>query len=148
METGGRPMDLRRTLPLIAAAALLGACAENPPREQPHHYSTARDGTRTACYTTQVANEYECIPLRPARDYYDPYYDAYYDPFWPHLGFGWYGWPYPDYVLYPYPVIVRQPPPHFRPRSAGPSATVEARTAPPHVAPAPMRPRRRQSPSG
>ena len=80
----------------IAAAALaLAACAQNPPREeQPHHFSKDRDGNRIACYETDVANEYDCVPAYARRQYayaYDPYY---YDPFWPWWGAGyWYSGP-------------------------------------------------------
>lgn len=101
---------------LMCAAVLLGACAAREPREAPHHYSTARDGSRTACYAAPTPGEYECVPL--------VYADHYADPFW-HGYYGWPAWPYYD-AFYPYPprVIVVQPAPpprhHFLPRDKKP----------------------------
>lgn len=82
---------------MLAAALALGACAANSPREEPHHYSKDRDGNRIACYTTDVVNEYDCVPVHARYPYgygyaYDPYY---YDPFWPWWSVGFvYGGPH------------------------------------------------------
>ena len=99
---------------LVAAAAVgLGACVAQP-REEPHHYSKDRDGNRIACYATDVANEYDCVPTRRAYDTaydYDPYF---YDPFWPYwsAGYWWYG---PRYD-YDYPARPLPPPHHWHRR--------------------------------
>jgi hypothetical protein len=95
---------------LLAAALALGGCAANTPREEPHHYSKDRDGNRIACYKTEVASEYDCVPVNRRYGYaYDPYY---YDPFWPYWSMGFfYG---PQYVIHTYPS--RPPPYHHRPR--------------------------------
>jgi hypothetical protein len=100
---------------LVAAAAVaLAACAGQPAKEeqQPHHYSQDKRGNRLACFATDVASEYECLPLARAADYY---YDPFYDPFWrSSLNYG-YGWPHhPGYVvLRPWPPA--PPPPLRRP---------------------------------
>ena len=102
-------------LPILAVAALaLGACVAQP-REEPHHYSKDRDGNRIACYSTDVANEYDCVPVANPNRYayaYDPYY---YDPFWPYwsAGYWWYGPPH--YYYYPARPLPPPRPWHRRP---------------------------------
>ena len=97
---------------ILAAALALGACAAHQPREEPHHYSKDRGGNRIACYATDVANEYDCLPARaryPHGYAYDPFY---YDPFWPYWSLGfYYGGPhyYVGSVWYPPPPPL---PPH------------------------------------
>lgn len=94
------------------ALALMG-CAREYVREEPHHFSKDSHGNRVACYPTDVANEYECVPVYRSYGYAYPY--PHYDPFWS-AGF-LYGWPYHHHV-----VVVEQrpeptpPPRHWRPR--------------------------------
>ena len=104
-------MSPLRIASVLAAALALGGCAANPPREEPHHYSKDRDGNRIACYSTDVANEYECVPAGARYPYayaYDPFF---YDPFWPYWSMGFF-YAGPHYVIhsawYPPP-----PPPHW-----------------------------------
>jgi hypothetical protein len=88
---------------LAAIVLALSACAGHPYREeQPHHYSKDRDGNRIACYATEVANEYDCVPVVRRQAYA---YDPYWDPFWPGFSLGfYYGWPrYYNYGPYWYP---------------------------------------------
>ena len=99
---------------LLALAA--GGCASREPvyEEQPHHFSRDERGNRLACYTTDIASEYDCV--RVARRYGA---QDHYDPFWPHGYLGWhYGYPYPVYVPYPaYSPPPSSPPPKWhRPR--------------------------------
>jgi len=103
---------------LIGACALAAAgCARGAVREEPHHFSKDARGNRVACYTTDVANEYECVPVYRDHGYYGR---GYYDPYWS-AGF-LYGWPY----YHPHYVIVQErpanpnpppPPTHWRPRA-------------------------------
>jgi hypothetical protein len=96
-------------LMLIAATALaLSACAGRPyHEEEPHHFSKDARGNRIACYATDVAKEYDCVPVVRRYSYYDPYY---YDPFWPHWSVGfyygvpwyWYGHHHHYYVHQPH----------------------------------------------
>jgi len=85
-----------RVLKLGVPAAMvlaLSACAGHPYREEaPHHYSKDARGSRIACYATEAANEYECVPAVRRRAYA---YDPYWDPYWPWVSFGlYYGWPH------------------------------------------------------
>lgn len=100
---------------LAAVALALSACATHPYHEQePHHYSKDRDGGRVACYATEAANEYECVPV--VRRY--PYrYDPYWDPYWPWVSFGlYYGWPHYYYYGHHHYYYPRSHPrPHPRP---------------------------------
>jgi hypothetical protein len=100
-----------RTLRFSAATALvlaLSACAGAPAKiEDPHHYSKDREGNRTACYATETANEYECVPVT-RRYAHSRYEDPFWDPWWSYgFGYSWYGgspWMYPPHGgYYPYP---------------------------------------------
>lgn len=76
---------------VIAAGALaLAGCVGHPAyREEPHHFSRDPQGRRIACYETDVAREYECVPV------YRRYVDAPYPEPWSHVRLGFhYGWPY------------------------------------------------------
>jgi hypothetical protein len=103
------------TMRLAVAAAILAVagCATNGRYEEPpHHFSKDARGNRLACYGTEVANEYECVPVVRRHGYADPYYD----PFWSARFL--YGWPYP---YHSHVIVVREParprpPPHVKPR--------------------------------
>ncbi len=100
---------------LAATMVALSACAGTPAREEaPHHYSKDRNGNRIACYATETANEYDCVPVVRRQGYA---YDPYWDPYWPSVSFGLhYGWPhYYGHIWYPYPVY-RHPHQHGRRR--------------------------------
>jgi hypothetical protein len=103
---------------LAACALALGGCAtQRYHEEEPHHFSRDADGNRIACYATEVASEYECVPV--VRRYPRAYHDPYWDPFWPHVSLGfWYGWPhyYPGTVWYPAPRHPHRPWRHHFPR--------------------------------
>ena len=111
---------MRRVARIVAVGACvltLGGCAREYVREEPHHFSKDARGHRVACYTTDVANEYECVPVY--RDYGYAYPRGYYDPYWS-TGF-LYGWPYGHHhyvVVEPPPANPNPPPPpqHWRPR--------------------------------
>jgi hypothetical protein len=102
---------------LCAALLAVAGCARQPVHEEaPHHFSKDARGNRLACYTTDVASEYECVPV--ARRYGHAY-DPLYDPFWPHGYLGWhYGYPSTVYVPYPVntPPPSNPPPKWHRPR--------------------------------
>lgn len=95
-------MKPSKVMLLAIGLLFLAACAGQPHREEPHHYSKGQYGDRVACYKTDVVNEYECLPVdeRYARHYYYPY-----DPFWPFFSFGVvYGIHHHGHVAYyPYP---------------------------------------------
>jgi hypothetical protein len=96
-------LNLSKRLLLAIGLLSLAACAGQPYREQPHHYSKSRDGERVACFQTEVVNEYECVPVERRyvrHGYYHPY-----DPFWPFFTFGFvYGVHHHGHVAYyPYP---------------------------------------------
>ena len=98
---------------LAATVLAASACATAPERiEGPHHYSRDADGNRIACYTTDVANEYECVPVR-RRYASDPYWDPYYAYPWVSFGF-YYGWPHDYYDPYPARPHPGWGPPHRR----------------------------------
>lgn len=110
---------MRNVVKLLAAGACalaLAGCAREYVREEPHHFSKDARGNRIACYTTDIANEFECVPVY--RDYGYGYPGGYY-PYW---GAGFYGWPYYHHH-YVYvedrPVNPNPPPPpsHWRPRA-------------------------------
>lgn len=111
--------NLLKALAVAACALAVAGCAHDAVREDPHHYSKDARGNRIACYTTTVANEYECVPVRRYA-YAEPY--PYYDPFWS-MGF-YYGWPgYHDHVIYvqqpapaPTPPPAPAAPPHWKKR--------------------------------
>jgi len=106
--------NLHVVLACGALVAALAGCAANRPYEEPHHFSRDSRGNRIACYATEAANEYECVPVRRYA-----YADPYYDPYWS-LGF-YYGWPryYGGNVIVVQPAPAPAPPPHFRPRNKG-----------------------------
>lgn len=101
----------------LAGLLLLGGCAHDSYREEPHHFSKDSRGHRVACYATDVADEYECVPAYRSHPYAGyPYaygYDPFYDPYWhAHIIYA------PAYRYEPYPYRP-QPPPrrwHERPR--------------------------------
>lgn len=96
---------LLKILAIGAAASVLAGCAHDSVREEPHHFSKDARGHRIACYSTTVANEYECVPVRRYA-----YADPYYDPYWS-MGF-YYGWPrYHDQVIYVVPAPSPAPAP-------------------------------------
>ena len=107
-----------RVLKLGVLAALLLAlsgCAGQPHHdEQPHHYSKDDRGNRIACYASEVAREYECVPVVRRQAYA---YDPYWDPYWPWVSFGlYYGWPHHyyghgGYPAYRYPHRPNRPAP-------------------------------------
>lgn len=99
---------LLKSLAAVACVAALAGCAHDGVRPEPHHFSKDARGNRIACYTTAVANEYECVPTRSYAA--APYPYPYYDPFWA-TGF-YYGWPgYHDHVIYVVPTPSPTPPP-------------------------------------
>lgn len=100
-----------------ACALVVTGCAQQYVREEPHHFSKDARGNRIACYPTDIADEFECVPVRRAYGYGYPH--GYYDPYW--MG-GFYGWPY----YHPHYVYVEErppspgpstPPTHWRPRA-------------------------------
>jgi hypothetical protein len=108
--------NLPKVLIVAACALALGGCARNYVREEPHHFSKDARGNRIACYTTDVANEFECVPVY--RDYGYAGYRGYHDPFWS-PGY-LYGWPYQHHhvVVVDEPAPNPPPPPvHWRPRA-------------------------------
>jgi hypothetical protein len=99
---------LLKRLMFVALGLALAGCAGDRVREEeaPHHFSKDTHGNRIACYTTDVANEYECVPVY--RRYAAYPYGYPYDPYWS-AGFV-YGWPYYRDVI-----VVQQPPPSSPP---------------------------------
>lgn len=73
---------MRRIMRAMAAGLVLAlaGCAHDTYREEPHHFSKDQHGRRLACFTTDVENEYECVPAY--RSYPYAYRDPFYDPFW------------------------------------------------------------------
>lgn len=111
--------NVAKVLGAGACVLALTGCAREYVREEPHHFSKDARGNRIACYTTDIANEFECVPVY--RNYgYGYGYPGYYDPFW---GAGFYGWPYYHHHHYVYveerPTNPNPPPPpsHWRPRA-------------------------------
>lgn len=76
-----------RLLAVSLAVAVLPACVTHPqrPAREVHHYSHDAEGTRLACYRTEVAREYDCYPLDGHQAVHD---HAHFDPWWPLFGLG------------------------------------------------------------
>ena len=84
--------QLARLVAMGVAGLVLTGCAHDSYREDPHHFSKDSRDNRVACYATEAANEYECVPAYRGYPYVH-YRDPFYDPYW---GVGFYGY-YPAY---------------------------------------------------